>query len=80
LYYAGRYKAQAAREQARGGRNPLPRWVHRKSIRTIYRGKGRKRRRILVGCPKRSWAVRKKRCRKGMRLVEKKRVYRRRRR
>lgn len=54
--------------------NPLPRWVHRKSIRTIYRGKGSRRRRILVGCPKRSWQVRKKRCRRGMRLVEKKRA------
>jgi len=57
-------------------KNPLPRWVHRKSIRTIYRGKGFRRRRILVGCPKRSWQVRKKRCRRGMRLVEKRRAYR----
>lgn len=55
-------------------KNPLPRWVHRKSIRTIYRGKGRRRSRILVGCPKRAWSVRRKRCRKGMRLVEKKRA------
>lgn len=52
-------------------RNPLPRWVHRKSIRTIFRGRGRKRRRLLVGCPKRHW--RRGRCRTGMRLVEKKR-------
>jgi hypothetical protein len=54
-------------------RNPLPRWVDRRSIRTIFRGKGKKSRRILVGCPKGSWAPRRKRCKKGMRLVEKKR-------
>jgi hypothetical protein len=53
-------------------RNPLPRWVDRRSIRTIFRGKGRKRSRLLVGCPKGYW--RRGRCWKGMRLVEKKRA------
>jgi hypothetical protein len=49
----------------------MPRWVDRRSVRTIYRGKGKKRRRLLVGCPKGSW--KRGRCKRGMRLVEKKR-------
>jgi hypothetical protein len=70
---AKRRKAMRRNPKRRGRRkNPLPRWVDRRSIRTIFRGKGKKYRRLLVGCPKGSW--KKGRCRKGMRLIEKKRA------
>jgi len=60
-------------KRRRSRRNPLPRWVDRRSVRTIFRGKGKKRRRLLVGCPRGSWSAKRGRCKKGMRLVEKKR-------
>lgn len=53
-------------------RNPLPRWVDPRSVRSVRRG-GVK---VLVGCPKGKWRPRGKRgaqCQVGMRLVEVKR-------
>lgn len=47
-------------------RNPISRKFDKRSIRTIKRGRAM----ILVGCPRGSWMPRRKRCRKGMRFVE----------
>lgn len=45
---------------------PLPRWLDKRSIRTIKTRKGN----LLIGCPKGKWMPRKKRCLVGTRAFE----------
>lgn len=47
--------------------NPLPRWVDKRSVRTITRGKTR----LRIGCPQGKYSPTRRRCRVGTRAIEK---------
>ncbi len=51
----------------RQGRNPIPRGIDPRSIRTVRRGSTR----IRIGCPKGKYSARRRRCRVGTRAIEK---------
>jgi hypothetical protein len=48
-------------------RNPLPRWVDPRSVRTVIRGETG----VLIGCPKGRWSPTRRRCTVGTKALEK---------